>query len=70
MVHKSAALADENLPRRKERAMLAQAETKTKLPFAYRNGRPDKSDGSDTQVAKIKKDTRSSRINYIKIRRI
>jgi hypothetical protein len=31
-------------------------ETKTKVPFAYQNGKPDKSDGSDTPVAKIKKD--------------
>ncbi len=46
-------LVDESL--RKERAMLAQAETKTKVPFAYSNGRRDKSDGSDTQVAKITK---------------
>ncbi len=45
-------LEDENL--RKERAMLAQAETKTKVPFANRNGKPDKSDSSDTQVIKIK----------------
>ncbi len=37
-------LVDENL--RKERAMLAQAETKTKVPFANRNGKPDKSDGA------------------------
>jgi hypothetical protein len=44
-----ARLVDENL--RKERAMLAQAETKTKVPFAIRNGKPDKSDGSDTHVA-------------------
>ena len=41
---------------RKEGAMLAQAETKTKVPFANRNGKQDKSDGSDTQVAKINKD--------------
>ncbi len=47
-------LVDENL--RKECAMLAQAETITKVPFANRNGVPDKSDGSDTQVAKINKD--------------
>jgi hypothetical protein len=47
-------LVDENL--RKERAMLAQAETKTKVPFANRNGKPDKSDASDTQIAKIKKE--------------
>ncbi len=47
-------LQDDNL--RKERAMLAQAETKIKVPFANRNGKQDKSDGSDTQVAKIKKE--------------
>jgi hypothetical protein len=41
---------------RKELAMLAQAETKTKVPFANCNGKPNKSDGSDTQVAKIKKE--------------
>jgi hypothetical protein len=35
--------------------MLAQAETKTKALFANSNGKLDKSDGSDTQVAKIKK---------------
>ena len=45
-------LVDENL--RKERAMLAQAETKTKVPFANRIGKPDKSDGSDTHSAKVK----------------
>ncbi len=33
-----------------------EAETKNKVPFANRNGRPDKSDGSDMQVAKIMKD--------------
>jgi hypothetical protein len=37
-------------------AMLAQAETKTKVPFANRNGKQDKSNGSDPQVAKIKKE--------------
>ncbi len=47
-------LEDDNL--RKELAMLAQAETKTKVPFANRNGKQDKSDGSDTQVAKIKQE--------------
>ncbi len=36
--------------------MLAQAKTRTKVPFANCNSRPDKSDGSGTQVAKIKKD--------------
>jgi hypothetical protein len=30
-----------------ERAMLAQAETKSKAPFGNRNGRTDKSDGLD-----------------------
>jgi hypothetical protein len=44
-------LVDENL--HKEHAMLAQAETKTKVPFANCNGKQDKSYGSDTQVAKI-----------------
>jgi hypothetical protein len=38
-----------------ERAMLAQAETKSKVPFGQRNGRPDKSDGLDPQFAKLKK---------------
>ncbi len=47
-------LVDENL--RKERAILAQAETKTNVPFANHNGRPDKSNCSDMQVSKIKKD--------------
>ncbi len=51
-------LMDDNL--RKERAMLDQAETKTKLPFVNRNGKQHKSDCSDTvtQAAKpeIKKD--------------
>jgi hypothetical protein len=47
-------LVDENL--RKDRAMLAQAETKTKVSFENCNGKPDKSDGSDPQVAEIKKD--------------
>jgi hypothetical protein len=36
--------------------MLAQAETKTNVPFANSNGKPDKSDGSDAQIAKFKKD--------------
>jgi hypothetical protein len=44
-------LVDGNM--RKERALLAQADTKTKVPFADSNGKPDKSDGSDAQVAKI-----------------
>ena len=38
-----------------ERAMLAQAEIKSKAPFGSRNGRPDKSDGLDPQFAKLKK---------------
>ncbi len=66
-------LVEENLC--KERAVLAQAssDTKTKIPFANRNGKPDKSDGSDKQVAKIKKEltfAQSSRTNYIKQMRI
>jgi hypothetical protein len=36
--------------------MLAQAETKGKVPFGSRNGRPDKSYGLDTQFAKLKKE--------------
>ncbi len=44
-------LIDEGM--RKELAMLAQAETKSKVPFGNRNGRPDKSDGSDEQFAKL-----------------
>jgi hypothetical protein len=47
-------LLDEGM--RKERAMLTQAETKSKMPFGNRNVRPDKSDGSDPQFAKLKKD--------------
>ncbi len=47
---------DENFKLRKERAMLAQEETKTKVPVSNCNGKPYKSDGSDTQVAEIKKD--------------
>jgi hypothetical protein len=42
-------LLDEGM--RQERAMLAQDETKSKAPFANRNGRPDKSDGLDQQFA-------------------
>jgi hypothetical protein len=41
---------------RQERAMLAQTETKSKAPFGNRNGRTDKSDGLDPQLAKLKKD--------------
>jgi hypothetical protein len=47
-------LLDEGM--RQERAMLAQAETKSKPPFGNRNGRPDKSDGFDPQFAKLKKE--------------
>jgi hypothetical protein len=39
-----------------KRAMLAQEKTKTKVPIANRDDRPDKSDGSDTQFVKIKKE--------------
>ena len=39
-----------------ERAVLVQAETKSKAPFGSSNGRPDKSDGLDSQFAKLKKD--------------
>ncbi len=35
--------------------MLAQAETKTKVPFANRDGNPEIFDGLDKQVAKVKK---------------
>ncbi len=41
---------------RQERTMLAQTETKRKVPFGNRNGRPDKSDGSDPQFDKLKKE--------------
>ncbi len=47
-------LLDEGV--RQERAMLAQAETKSKVPFGQRNGRPDKSHGLDPQFAKLKKE--------------
>jgi hypothetical protein len=47
-------LLDEGM--RQERAMLAQAETKSKVPFGQRNGRPDKSDGLDPQFPKLKKE--------------
>jgi hypothetical protein len=53
-------LLDEGM--RQERAMLAQAETKSKVPFGQRNGRPDKSDGLDPQFAKLEKElTRAQR---------
>ncbi len=38
-----------------ERAMLAQAEIKSKAPFGSSNGRTDKSDGLDPQFAKLTK---------------
>jgi hypothetical protein len=47
-------LLDEGI--RQERAMLAQAETKTKKPFGNLNGRTDKSDGLDPEFAKLEKD--------------
>ncbi len=47
-------LLDESM--RQERAMLAQAETKSKAPLGNCNGRPDKSDGLDLQFAKLKKE--------------
>jgi hypothetical protein len=46
-------LIDEGM--RKERAMLAQTRTKSKVPFGNRNGRQDKSNGSDPQFAKLKR---------------
>ena len=36
--------------------MLAQADPKSKVPLANCNGRPNNSDGTDSQVAKLKKD--------------
>jgi hypothetical protein len=39
-----------------ERAMLAQAETKSKVPFGQHNGRQGKSDGLDPQFAELKKE--------------
>jgi hypothetical protein len=36
--------------------MLAQADTKSKVPFGNHNGRPDKPDGSDPQFAKFKRE--------------
>ncbi len=41
---------------RPERAMLAQTETKSKASLGGRNGRTDKSDGSDPKYDKLKKD--------------
>jgi hypothetical protein len=51
---KFCSLIDEGM--RKDRAMLAQVEPKSKVPFANCNGRPNNSDGIDSQVAKLKKD--------------
>ncbi len=50
-------LLDESM--RQERAMLAQAETKSKVLFGNRNGRQDKSNGLDPQFAKLKKGANS-----------
>jgi hypothetical protein len=36
--------------------MLAQTETKSKVPLGNRNGRQDKSDGSEPHLAKLKKE--------------
>ena len=47
-------LLDESM--RQERAMLAQTETKSKAPFGNRNGRPDKSNGLDPQLADSEKE--------------
>jgi hypothetical protein len=47
-------LIDEGM--HKESAMLAQAQPKSKVPFANHNGRPNNSNGLDSQVAKLKKD--------------
>ncbi len=47
-------LIDEGM--RQERAMLAEAETRSKAPFGNRNGRPDKSDDLDPQFAELKKE--------------
>jgi hypothetical protein len=47
-------LLDESM--RQGRAMLAQAETKSKAPFGNRNGRTDKSYSLDPQFAKLKKE--------------
>ncbi len=46
-------LIDEGM--RKERSLLAQAEPTSKVPFANRNGRPNNSDSTDSQVTKLKK---------------
>ncbi len=49
-------LLDESMRQPEEGAMLAQAETKSKVPFGQRNGRPDKPYGLDPQFAKLKKE--------------
>ncbi len=36
--------------------MLAEAETKTKVPFANHNGQQDRSNGSNGQIARLKRD--------------
>jgi hypothetical protein len=65
-------LVDENM--HKERAMLAQADTKTQVQLVDCNGKPGESDGSDAQVRRSlrlhRKTLRSSRSNCIKLRRI
>jgi hypothetical protein len=67
-------LLDEGM--RQEHAMLAQAETKSKMQFGQRNGRPDQSDGLDPHFAKLKKELTLAhseisnlRTNYNKPRR-
>jgi hypothetical protein len=45
-------LVDENM--RKERAMLAQVDTKVQVPWVDRNCKSGKSDGSDEQTAKTR----------------
>ena len=47
-------LIDEGM--RKELALLAQVEPKSKVLLANRNGLPNNSDSTDSQVAKLKKD--------------
>ncbi len=47
-------LLDEGM--RQKRAMLAQAETRSKAPFGDQNGRPDKSDGLNQQFTKLRKE--------------
>ena len=47
---------DQDQGMRQQRAMLAQTKTKSKASFGNRNGRTDKSDGTDPQYARLKKD--------------